>query len=52
MNDIPFHQTRMGREFYDRTMPELVRQVGRLNELLERLVVALEPRLPGDDGDR
>jgi hypothetical protein len=40
MPEIPFHQTRNGRVFYERTMPELVRQLGRLNDLLERLVAA------------
>lgn len=39
---VEFFQTRMGRQFYEGTMPELVRQIARLNELLERLV-AREP---------
>ena len=30
--------TRMGQRFYERTLPELVRQIERLNELLEKLV--------------
>jgi len=34
MSDTPFHQTRMGSIFYDRTMPELVKQLARLNEHL------------------
>ena len=38
MNDVPFHQTRMGQRFFERTLPELVRQIERLNELLEKLV--------------
>ena len=33
-----FYQTRMGVRFYEHTMPELVKQLERLNELLERLV--------------
>ena len=37
MDETPFYQTRMGRDFYDRTMPELVKQLTRLNEVLERL---------------
>ena len=45
MEQVPFHQTRMGQQFYERTLPELVRQIERLNDLLERLVV--EGRLPG-----
>jgi len=31
-----FHQTRMGQRFYEHTAPELVRQLTRLNDLLER----------------
>jgi len=31
-----FHLTRMGQTYYDRTVPELVRQLQRLNENLER----------------
>jgi len=52
MNDIAFHQTRMGRDFYDRTVPELVRQLARLNELLERVVAALETRPTRDEEGR
>ena len=33
-----FYKTRMGQRFYDRTMPDLVKQLERLNELLARLV--------------
>lgn len=32
----PFHQTRMGQRYYEHTVPELVRQLTRLNDLLER----------------
>ena len=42
MSETPFYQTRMGRVFYDRTMPELVRQIARLKDLLRRLVQQLE----------
>ena len=38
MNETPFFMTRMGHTYYEHTMPELVRQITRLNELLERLV--------------
>ena len=37
-----FYKTRMGQAFYERTMPELVEQISRLNELLKRLVRQLE----------
>jgi hypothetical protein len=30
------HETRIGQQFLDRTIPELVRQLQRLNENLER----------------
>jgi hypothetical protein len=33
-----FYKTRMGQRFYERTMPDLVKQLERLNELLARLV--------------
>ena len=39
---VEFFQTRMGRQFYENTMPELVRQIAKLNELLERLVATQE----------
>ena len=38
MSGIQFHETRMGRTFFERDFPELVRQLARMNELLERLV--------------
>ena len=43
MNEMPFFKTRMGQVFYERTMPELVKQIARLNELLEQLVRQLDP---------
>ena len=47
MSETPFHQTRMGHRFYESTMPNLVQQLTRLNDLLQRLVEHLER-----DGDR
>ena len=38
MPDIQFFQTRMGQRFYESTLPELVRQIKRLNDLLEKLL--------------
>jgi hypothetical protein len=37
MSDIPFHQTAMGRDFFDRTVPALVEQLTRIADLLEKL---------------
>ena len=39
MSETPFFKTRMGQRFFERTMPELVKQLARLNGLLERLAV-------------
>ena len=44
MSETPFFKTRMGMRFYENTMPELVRQLARLNELLDRLMAAQERR--------
>ena len=38
MDGVQFFQTRMGKVFYEATMPNLVKQLERLNELLERLL--------------
>lgn len=38
---IQFWQTPMGKRFYEHTIPELVREVGRLNNNLEKLVCTL-----------
>lgn len=37
-----FFRTRMGHTFYESTMPSLVRELGRLNDNLERLVAIVE----------
>ncbi len=44
MSETPFYKTRMGQQFYDATMPALVKQLERLNELLERLVEQRDPK--------
>jgi hypothetical protein len=40
MSDVPFYRTQMGHRFYEHTVPELARQIGRVADLLERIVVA------------
>ncbi len=53
MSGIPFHQTPMGRRFYESTMPELVRELARLNKNLERLIPpAEEPTRSPDEPAR
>ena len=49
MSETPFYKTRMGQQFYERTMPNLVKQLERLNELLARLVDQQDIR---DEEDR
>ena len=49
MNETPFFMTRMGHTYYEHTMPELVRQLERLNELLERLTDRLPSSKDQDD---
>ena len=39
---IEFYQTRMGKTFYDHTMPTIAKELGRLNGLLERIATAME----------
>lgn len=36
MSDTPFYLTGMGRKFYEGTMPDLVEQLKRLNDNLEK----------------
>jgi hypothetical protein len=38
MSETPFFKTRMGQRFYEHTMPELVKQLERLVNALERIV--------------
>ena len=44
MSDRQFFQSRMGRTYYEATMPNLVRQLERMNDLLEQLVAQLVSR--------
>ena len=48
--ETPFYKTRMGQSYYEHTAPELVRQLARLNDLLERLLVVQERGRPETDG--
>lgn len=43
MSGPAFYQTRMGQRYYEHTLPELVRQLTRLNDLLERTLSAPVP---------
>ena len=52
MNETPFYKTRMGQRFYEATMPELVAQLARLNDVLEQIAdrCAHREHLPDDEG--
>jgi hypothetical protein len=47
VSDIPFHQTPIDRDFFDRNLPELVRQTFLLNELVERPLARLDAEREG-----
>ena len=51
MSEPKFFQTRVGRQFYEATMPNLVRQLARLNELLEQLVERLDSLNANREGE-
>jgi len=38
MSDTEFYNTRAGRTYYEKTLPELVEQLRRLAEAVEKLV--------------
>ena len=38
MSDTEFYNTRAGRTYYEKTLPELVEQLRRLAEAMEKLV--------------
>lgn len=56
MTGPEFHRTQTGAQFFRRDVPELLRQLARLNENLERLTEAVQdhPRTSneGDTDDR
>ena len=51
MSHAPFYQTRTGRQFYEVTMPELVRQLTRLNDMFALYVELVELQGQKDDLD-
>lgn len=38
MSEVPFHATVQGRRYYEHSLPELIRQLKRIGDGLERLV--------------
>ncbi len=49
MNDVQFFQTKMGRQYYEVTMPGLVRQLHRLNDMLALIAELQEKRLNNEN---
>lgn len=51
MTDIPFAATVQGRRFFERDLPELVRQLTRIGDALERLAEQPDRALGAPDSD-
>lgn len=49
---VEFYQTRAGRTFYESTMPALVAELSRLNDLLAKLVERNAERPVVEDSGR
>ncbi len=50
MSEVQFYQTKMGRQYYEVTMPNLVREIHRLNDLLALAVELKEKETQPKDG--
>lgn len=48
MSDVPFYRTQMGHRYYEHTLPELVRQLARVADVLERTAARREAEEPAD----
>lgn len=42
MSDVQFFQTKLGRQYYEVTLPNLVREIHRLNDMLALAVELIE----------
>ena len=49
MTEVPFYQTRAGRTIYEKTLPELVKEIRRLADAVERLNERMDPDLDGKE---
>ena len=52
MSDIQFFHTKMGRQYYDVTLPNLVREIHRLNDMLALAVELMEKKTKDETHDR
>jgi hypothetical protein len=51
MSDLEFYRTAAGRQYYERTLPDLVEQLRRLADATERLVDKLDARDRNEGAD-
>ena len=47
MSEIPFHRTTLGRQFFESTVPQLLQELSRLNQSLEKIATSLAVREEG-----
>ena len=52
MSEIQFFQTRMGKTYYENTLPNLIREIHRLNDMLALNLEMMEKKTKDDDDDR
>lgn len=50
MTEPPFYKTAMGRDFFDRNIPALLKQLTRLNDNLEKLLKQNDEKKEKSDG--
>ena len=51
MSNIPFHQTVVGHRFFEHQLPELIRQLARIADQLERLQKQAGQQAPQPQGE-
>ena len=51
MSDVQFFQSKMGRQYYEATLPELVRQLHRLNDMFALYVEMMEKKAGAKEPD-
>jgi len=52
VSEVPFYQTKIGRQYYDVTLPNLVREIHRLNDMLGLAVELMEAKTPKEDSPK
>ena len=51
MSDIPFHHTVAGHRFFEHQLPDLIRQLARIADQLERLQKQAAQQAPQPQGE-